>query len=217
MKVSLYRYFGGDDRLLYVGISNNPITRLRQHGKSKDLTSIRWIELEWFGSRKEASLAEATAIHRERPEWNIAMQVASRQPRKTKLPLPPPDEPVVSKPLGHDTKFQGPPEPGYVWGFGKVRNRGFSGFLKPEQMPALEGALDIYLRYGDVLVVGAEAHMPRQLLDHCRHGVYVIEDGEAPSVDAALALSASRTRRWARDRAIEKVGHGARNPNKGES
>ena len=79
MKTSLYRYFGHENELLYVGVSHHPCARMGQHAQSRDMSQVRYVELEWFKSRGEAAAAEAIAIKRERPKWNIALVPAPRQ------------------------------------------------------------------------------------------------------------------------------------------
>lgn len=72
--VALYRIFDADGRLLYVGVSENPLRRLRQHH-----VGSRWFrgvavrtEIEWHQSRKAALAAEAEAIRTEAPVHNQA-------------------------------------------------------------------------------------------------------------------------------------------------
>ena len=95
MEVSLYRYFCEDDVLLYVGISKNPVMRSVQHETDKEwFHDVRLIEVEWFKTRKKALKAEAIAIVRERPKWNISgvrkRRVLRRTLRQRKAPKPTP-------------------------------------------------------------------------------------------------------------------------------
>lgn len=70
---TLYRFYGRDDELLYVGITCNPGNRLNSHRRHKawwrDVTRIA---LEQFESRVELATAELTAIRAEKPLHNIA-------------------------------------------------------------------------------------------------------------------------------------------------
>lgn len=67
----LYRAFDADDVLLYVGISLNVVTRMKQHLKDSSwFLKLRRLEVELFGSRAEALAAEAVAIRTERPLFN---------------------------------------------------------------------------------------------------------------------------------------------------
>lgn len=73
-KTAVYRFYDEDDRCLYVGITNNPDQRFRQHAESK-----HWWErvkhsrtlVMWYANRMEAEAAEEHAIVTERPLFNI--------------------------------------------------------------------------------------------------------------------------------------------------
>jgi predicted GIY-YIG superfamily endonuclease len=71
---ALYRLFRSDGLLLYVGISFNPLTRLRQHRRTKawwsDVCATKTV-VEWHRSRAAAEAAEMAAIRREKPLHNI--------------------------------------------------------------------------------------------------------------------------------------------------
>lgn len=69
----LYRFFDEAGALLYVGVTNNPRTRFRDHRayspwwhKSTTITLTR------FKSRTELEAAELTAIRTEHPKYNRA-------------------------------------------------------------------------------------------------------------------------------------------------
>lgn len=70
---TLYRAFGADGRLLYVGISKNFKKRKQQHAARSQWYSlaVEWHE-ELYPNRKAALAAEATAILEERPIFNRA-------------------------------------------------------------------------------------------------------------------------------------------------
>lgn len=69
----LYRVFTADDRLLYVGISMGPATRIKQHhGEKPWWAEAHRIELEHFDSREAAAAAERQAIKSEKPLHNIS-------------------------------------------------------------------------------------------------------------------------------------------------
>lgn len=74
MQTSLYRFFGADGELLYVGITLNVPSRMTQHINTKPMHLVRSIHLEWFDSREEAMAAEIAAIQAESPLWNIVHQ-----------------------------------------------------------------------------------------------------------------------------------------------
>lgn len=69
--VCLYRFYGEADRLLYVGISRDPLRRLSQHARDKELTRLLRIDVEWLETRRLALIAERHAIKAEHPEWNV--------------------------------------------------------------------------------------------------------------------------------------------------
>lgn len=69
---ALYRHYDRSGSLLYVGISLDPVRRLRQHIGSRWYSLIAKIEIEQFYSRREALEAEALAIVAEHPVFNIA-------------------------------------------------------------------------------------------------------------------------------------------------
>ena len=68
----LYRHFDSDKKLLYVGISCKVLLRTFLHqNRAKWFEQISMITLEKFSSKKEAKLAEASAIMTENPIYNI--------------------------------------------------------------------------------------------------------------------------------------------------
>ena len=70
-QTTLYRFFDKDDRLLYVGISKNYLTRLVSHIQNKDwITQAVRCELEHFEHRQDASNAEIDAVYFENPLFN---------------------------------------------------------------------------------------------------------------------------------------------------
>lgn len=70
-KTALYRFYGEGERLLYAGITYNPVVRIRQHERSKLWwQEIRRVDVEWFPTRREADKAERKAISTERPFYN---------------------------------------------------------------------------------------------------------------------------------------------------
>jgi predicted GIY-YIG superfamily endonuclease len=73
MRTCLYKAFDKENRLLYVGISLNWKNRLQQHAKdSLWFVDVADIKIEWFDTRDQALSAEADAIKREKPEYNVA-------------------------------------------------------------------------------------------------------------------------------------------------
>lgn len=71
-QTALYRLFGAENVLLYVGITTNPASRWREHANIKTwwpLVARR--EVEWHDNRADALAAEAAAICDENPMYNI--------------------------------------------------------------------------------------------------------------------------------------------------
>lgn len=72
----LYRYFDAASNLLYIGISDKPGQRMHQHMKDKDwISEMVRSEFETYGSREDALTAEAKAIRKERPKYNVAHNI----------------------------------------------------------------------------------------------------------------------------------------------
>lgn len=67
----LYRFFGHDGSLLYVGISERLGARFKEHRREKPWHEVATIRLESFATRKEAKDAERMAIQEEHPAWNV--------------------------------------------------------------------------------------------------------------------------------------------------
>jgi excinuclease UvrABC nuclease subunit len=79
----LYRHFGEDGSLLYVGVSLSTLQRLGQHkDHSTWFKKIRRVEIQQFDSREAALAAEREAILAEKPYYNIHHKA------KTQLVLP---------------------------------------------------------------------------------------------------------------------------------
>jgi predicted GIY-YIG superfamily endonuclease len=85
-QTALYRIWGDEGLLLYIGISNNFGTRWKEHAKRQPW----WDEMRrltadaWYDSRPEAEAAEEAAIKAEKPKYNkvhAVPAVRSAQPR----------------------------------------------------------------------------------------------------------------------------------------
>ncbi len=71
----LYRFFDAQDRLLYVGISNNFFGRVGQHKTDKDwFHEIAYSTFEHFPNRGAVERAETKAILSENPLYNKLKQ-----------------------------------------------------------------------------------------------------------------------------------------------
>lgn len=66
----LYRHFGENGDLLYIGISNNSLQRLDGHRRSGWASKIKIVTVDSYPSKKEAAKAEKLAIIREKPIFN---------------------------------------------------------------------------------------------------------------------------------------------------
>jgi len=74
---ALYRHFDFEGRLLYVGISVSPMSRLGSHiDGSSWAKRITRVEIEWLDSEDEARTAERRAIRAERPEYNLSQALS---------------------------------------------------------------------------------------------------------------------------------------------
>jgi DNA-binding transcriptional regulator YhcF (GntR family) len=70
-RTALYRLYGAEDDLLYVGITGKPGPRWTQHAADKPWwPQVARREIEWFDSRPLAAEAEVTAIRAESPKHN---------------------------------------------------------------------------------------------------------------------------------------------------
>lgn len=71
-RTALYRLYDAEDRLLYVGITNDPDFRWKAHLYSSKPwpKQVARHEIEWHSSRRRALKAEVTAIQAERPLHN---------------------------------------------------------------------------------------------------------------------------------------------------
>lgn len=148
MTASLYRYFGEDDRLLYVGASHHPFRRETQHELARDMTEVRYIELEWFPSKEDALKAEAVAIKRERPEWN---EVHQRKPRR----------------LSHTYEPQGVPGYNRSWrcfAIGDVPLGPYDHFFEAHDAARVLKSC----RRGDRVVIGRDVAAPPDILEKLR-------------------------------------------------
>ena len=73
MQEVLYRFFDSQGTLLYVGISNNWMARLKSHSKHADFFSaVAGMTLERFPDRESVCQAELEAIQKENPLFNRA-------------------------------------------------------------------------------------------------------------------------------------------------
>lgn len=70
-RTCVYRAYGADGRLLYVGISMNLDGRLTKHRRAAWWPSVVEITVQWFDGREAAKAAERLAILNEQPLHNV--------------------------------------------------------------------------------------------------------------------------------------------------
>lgn len=81
---ALYRLYDSENRLLYVGITNDPPTRFVHHKREKTWWGdVARREIEWLPSRMEALAAEEQAIHCESPFWNVSKSLTRAMAKPT--------------------------------------------------------------------------------------------------------------------------------------
>lgn len=72
-RTALYRFFDGEDVLLYVGITDKPGRRWEQHMRSQPWwPDARRQTVQLLDTRELAEAAEKTAVREERPVYNLA-------------------------------------------------------------------------------------------------------------------------------------------------
>lgn len=89
-RTALYRLFGADDALLYVGIAMGLGRRWDQHAEAQPW----WPEVDhqtvrWFPTREDAEKAEVEAIHAEHPVYNVVHNQRPAIDKETGFPEPP--------------------------------------------------------------------------------------------------------------------------------
>lgn len=68
----LYRAYGFDQQLLYIGISSNWVKRFDQHAENSQwFHETDYIRLQHFETREQVKKAERLAIQHERPKYNV--------------------------------------------------------------------------------------------------------------------------------------------------
>jgi hypothetical protein len=78
---ALYRFYGAEDDLLYVGITVDPGRRWTRHRSDKLWwTEVARIQIDQFPDRPSVLAAELEAIEQERPRYNIMHASATGGP-----------------------------------------------------------------------------------------------------------------------------------------
>lgn len=76
-RTCVYRAYDAQERLLYVGISMNLISRLTNHQRTAWWSAVDEITVQWFEGREPAKAAERAAILNENPLYNKARPALS--------------------------------------------------------------------------------------------------------------------------------------------
>jgi hypothetical protein len=70
---ALYRFYDARENLLYVGITDEPWRRWREHVRTQPwYPQVKHQAVTWYDTERQARRAETRAIRRERPKFNIA-------------------------------------------------------------------------------------------------------------------------------------------------
>jgi predicted GIY-YIG superfamily endonuclease len=77
----LYRFYGNNNQLLYVGISNTWYQRFHDHEKKSGwFSKVTYSTFEWHETRESVEAAELIAIRSENPEFNLLHNPAWESP-----------------------------------------------------------------------------------------------------------------------------------------
>lgn len=75
-RCALYRHYDNKGQLLYVGVTNDLISRGRQHASTSAwLDDVSRTDAEWHHDRAAALKAEAKAIASEKPRFNVSQSI----------------------------------------------------------------------------------------------------------------------------------------------
>ncbi|HMH94009.1 MAG TPA: hypothetical protein VK586_23385 [Streptosporangiaceae bacterium] len=97
-RYAVYRCYGDDGQLLYVGETGELGTRLASHAQKLWFTQVRGITLEWYVDELDALNAERRAIHVEHPKYNVIHRNSAAMPAPSP-PRPPMPVPVRRAPI----------------------------------------------------------------------------------------------------------------------
>jgi predicted GIY-YIG superfamily endonuclease len=95
-RYAVYRCYGDDGQLLYVGETGDLGTRFASHAQKLWFTQVRGITLEWYLDELDALNAERRAIHVEHPKYNVVHRSAPLlEPRRPPASRAPQRKPVT--------------------------------------------------------------------------------------------------------------------------
>ena len=87
-QTALYRLYGADEALLYIGVSKHFGVRWQKHAATKPWWGeVRSQTIQWFGTRDEALDAEALAIFGEQPRHNVIHRKTAQRHREAQRRL----------------------------------------------------------------------------------------------------------------------------------
>lgn len=70
-RTAVYRLYGSDGFLMYVGITNDPDRRFKQHAADREWwPGVVDRQVDWYTRRCDAEMAEQAAIKVHAPPWN---------------------------------------------------------------------------------------------------------------------------------------------------
>jgi predicted GIY-YIG superfamily endonuclease len=79
---ALYRFYDAHEELLYVGITDDPWRRWREHVLTQPwYPQVKHQAVSWYDTEAEATGAEKRAIRSERPRFNVAGAVRAPEAR----------------------------------------------------------------------------------------------------------------------------------------
>lgn len=88
-RTALYRFYDADARLLYVGVTDDPWRRWREHVREKPwYPRVKHQTVTWYDTRTVAEAAEKMAIRCEHPRFNVAGVVRSVTEEAPAQPAP---------------------------------------------------------------------------------------------------------------------------------
>lgn len=83
-RTTLYRFFGADRRLLYIGITSLGPNRWAEHERHREWwDQVASSTVQQFDSREDAHAAEVAAIRDEEPPYNLRHQPRPEKPPAT--------------------------------------------------------------------------------------------------------------------------------------
>lgn len=83
-RTALYRFYDACENVLYIGITNDPWRRWRDHVQAKPwYPQVKHQAVTWYETEAEARWAETVAIRTEHPQFNIAGAIRPPEARVT--------------------------------------------------------------------------------------------------------------------------------------